>query len=408
MPFFYSQYLKDEKVKPSGFTRSDPRASRSASSRSKTTRSSKPATSSTLRSGLSGGRLVWHSNHGATAKKAQGGFKPLKYNGDGGKKVVHFSTIEVQPFRFDWSLVDDVFYSRRELTAMGQSRFDDAATLRQQRRLDEKGGDGHSVDDGAVSRKNKTRDIAELLSTALEDEDADDAVSIRGIEHFVYPDLQQEMIRRKKEVQREVLDFVRQKRPDPQGWRLAQHSRTFSQWARNVAIEKGMKYCMNNGVELEEEQLEQYRKSHDELEGPGRSMRGSASFSSDLEASQRAQRSRSISGGNSTSFDLHEIAEDDKGGEGDDKAEDPDEDRLPTREGDGEEEKSEEGPALEKSAQSGAEGAEESEEEPDREITADLQEITVEDEKGSGDMGSESDEDERPQTQAPGVDTGED
>lgn len=40
-------------------------------------------------------------------------------------------------------------------------------------------------------------------------------MSIPVIEHFVYPDLQQEMIRRKKEVQREVLEFVRSKQPDP-------------------------------------------------------------------------------------------------------------------------------------------------------------------------------------------------
>ena len=43
------------------------------------------------------------------------------------RKTVHFSTIEVQHFHFDWSCINDCFYSRKELTAMGSARFDDAA-----------------------------------------------------------------------------------------------------------------------------------------------------------------------------------------------------------------------------------------------------------------------------------------
>ena len=213
MPFFYSQYLKDSKKPPKGSEKKN-----------------------------AASRLIWHSNTGATGRKSGSNFKPLKYKSDG-PKCVHFSTIEVQHFHFDWSLADSVFYTRKELTAMGEKRFDDATILRQQRNLDQKMGD--SVDDLDMTKKTRPKDINSLLNIALDDEDADETVSIRGIEHFVYPELQQEMIRKKKEQQAEVLDFVRSKRPDPQGWRLARHSRTYSQWARDVALQKGMKYRMN-------------------------------------------------------------------------------------------------------------------------------------------------------------------
>jgi len=135
------------------------------------------------------------------------------------------------------------------------------------------------------------------LSAALSDEDRDEGVSIRGIEHFVYPDLQQEMIRRKKEVQREVMDFVRAKRPDPQGWRLAEHSRTYSQWARNVALEKGMKYYMNNVTgdtefEISKDEFDRCRRSSDEMESYNKSLRGSASFSAPSEPFDAGDRPR--------------------------------------------------------------------------------------------------------------------
>lgn len=307
MPFFYSQYLKDEKKKY--VNAAAPNLSHGRPDRRP------PAKKPTSKAG----RLVWHSGTGATGKapkEGQNNFKPLLYNSGRKKKAltVHFSTIEVQPFRFDWSLADDVFYSRKELTAMGQSRFDDAATLRQQRHLDEE-----TADDVGLSQRSKGADISSLLILALEDEDRDDRVSIRGIEHFVYPALQQEMIRRKKEVQREVLEFVRSKRPDPQGWRLAQHSRKFSQWARNVALEKGMKQCMNNAnndpdVELSEDDYQRFQASSDELSASSRALKGSSSFSA----------SKSFTCGSPNSFDLgitqsmslEGIEEDDKVGYG--------------------------------------------------------------------------------------------
>lgn len=301
MPFFYSQYLKDEKTKQKGKGSKSPSGSgRKGNPATGATGARRPSLTKSPSSGNGGssngvGRLIWHSNIGASGKRHAKGragdrFKPLKYSADG-KKVVHFSTIEVQPFHFDWDTAKDVYYTRAELTAMGQSRFDDAATLRRQRNLDiekkSRGGDGvprtQSIDDLDTSKKSKVGDIATQLALALDDEDRDDSVSIRGIEHFVYPDLQQEMIRRKKQVQREVLDFIRSRRPDPQGWRLAEHSRVHSQWARNVAMEKGMKYSMNNSkwdpdVNLSEDELERIKKSQDELEMCTRSLRGNCSF----------------------------------------------------------------------------------------------------------------------------------
>jgi hypothetical protein len=284
MPFFHSLYLKDAKVK----AQQSRGSLLGGASRSGISIGAKPNTANSNQRRPAA--LVWHSNTGSSGrgKGAQNNYKPLTYNADG-KKVVHFSTVEVQQFHFDWSLADQVFYTRKELTAMGQNRFDDADLLRRQRQLDG-GGDGQqTVDDVGTSKKSKLVAIADLLSLALSDEDRDDNVSIRGIEHFVYPDLQQEMIRRKKEVQREVMDFVRARRPDPQGWRLAEHSRTYSQWARNVALEKGMKYCMNNAagdpeVNMSQDELDRCRKSTDELESYNKSLRGSASFSAPSES----------------------------------------------------------------------------------------------------------------------------
>jgi hypothetical protein len=293
MPFFHSQYLKDAKVK----AQSSRGSLLGSAARSNVSVGAKPNAASSNQRRTS--RLVWHSNIGSSglrSKGAQNNFKPLNYTADG-KKCVHFSTIEVQQFHFDWSLADQVFYTRKELTAMGQNRFDDADFLRRQRQLDGWGDGQQAVDDGGTSKKPKDVAIADLLSLALSDEDRGESVSIRGIEHFVYPDLQQEMIRRKKEVQREVMAFVRAKRPDPQGWRLAEHSRTYSQWARNVALEKGMKYCMNNVAwdtefEISKDEYDRCRRSSDELESYNRSLRGSASFSAPSEPFDAGDRPR--------------------------------------------------------------------------------------------------------------------
>lgn len=330
MPFFYSQSLtKDKKVKADPHRGPLGGGSRTSSTTHTAASSGRlPSSNTARRNSLtrgSSGRLVWHSQTGSSGKRNP---KELKYSAKG-KKVVHFSTIEVQPFHFDWNLANDVFYTRKELTAMGQSRFDDAATLRQQRRQAENENAGQAVDDVDISKRSKVKDIATLLSAALDEADRDENVSIRGIEHFVYPDLQQEMIRRKKEVKREVMGFVRSKRPDPQGWRLAQHSRSFSQWARNVALEKGMKYCMNNAagdpeMVLSQDELERFQKSQDDLDDDAHCLRGSSSFSARGSSSFDAEP-RSFDQENSPSLNiLREIGEDDGKG-GNLKEGDPDE-----------------------------------------------------------------------------------
>lgn len=233
---FYSRYLKEDKrIQPSPRNRPPP-SPRSAQS---TQRRAPKANHATGRwGGLGLGNSKKHTNNA---------FDPLKYKD--GKKTVHFSTIEVQHFHFDWNCVNDCFYTRKELTAMGSARFDDAATLRKERLLDVPSGNPNtaSQDDLDMGVKNTPKSISALLELALWDKDnLNDETSIRGIEHFVYPELQQEMIRKKKEVQAQVMLFVRSKKPDPQGWRLANHSRMYSQWARDVAAEKGRAYRIHD------------------------------------------------------------------------------------------------------------------------------------------------------------------
>ena len=156
------------------------------------------------------------------------------------KKSVRFSSEkdEVHLVHYDWTCVGDYFYSTAEIALMKSARFEDAALFRNEEKT------SATQDDLDVSRRQKIVCIDSLLSLALNDPDTNVNTSIRGIEHMVYPELQQEMIHKKKEVQAQVMSFVRSKRPDPQGWRLANHSRAYSQWARDVALEKGQAYTM--------------------------------------------------------------------------------------------------------------------------------------------------------------------
>jgi hypothetical protein len=72
-----------------------------------------------------------------------------------------------------------------------------------------------SQDDLDMGLKNKPKSIHALLDLVLNTPDDHDTTSIRGIEHLIYPELQQEMIRKKKEVQSQVMLFVTSKKPDP-------------------------------------------------------------------------------------------------------------------------------------------------------------------------------------------------
>jgi hypothetical protein len=159
---------------------------------------------------------------------------------------VHFSSKEAEVHRYEFnpSLVGDVFYTRCELEDMDRSRYEDAAMLRKQRLNDLE----------QLSNESTRNDVTMLLAKALSDNDWDEATSIKGIEHFVYPAIRREMIQRKDELRREVLNFAHSKRPDPQGWRLAQHSRMLSRWAQEVAQEKGMRYRVKDVSEYDDEE----------------------------------------------------------------------------------------------------------------------------------------------------------
>jgi len=149
-------------------------------------------------------------------------------------KSVHFSPtpVEVRTYNFDWNLEREVFFSREELSKMAKKRFEEAAELRKQL-----GTMINAMDDLVKPSGTGIKDLLQQAFTHM-----DEDTSIRGIEHFVYPQLQQEMVRRKQLVQAEVLTYARSKEPDPQGWRLASQSRYYTQWASNVAKEKGAAY----------------------------------------------------------------------------------------------------------------------------------------------------------------------
>mmetsp|Transcript_34855 Transcript_34855/g.75257 ORF Transcript_34855/g.75257 Transcript_34855/m.75257 type:complete len:356 (+) Transcript_34855:136-1203(+) len=159
------------------------------------------------------------------------GFQHFKYG-----KTVHFSTIEVKTYHWDCSCDKDVYYTKNDIANMSKQRFADASTLRKQMR-----SSGHT-------KRHEEAVSASLLSLAYEPtEDIHEGLSIRGIEHFVYPELQKEMIRKQKEAQAEVLMFVHSTPLfDPDGLKLREHSEKYSSWARDVAMEKGRNYA-NNG-----------------------------------------------------------------------------------------------------------------------------------------------------------------
>ena len=167
---------------------------------------------------------------------------------------------------------------------MNKQRFTDASTLRKVRNIkvplsskkknknkNTKEEEQAKAKDDVDIAKRTTANIQQLLHEALDPTtDIDPEISIRGIEHFVYPTLQQEMIRQKKHAKAELLTFQRRKKPDPQGWRLARLSEANTQWAREVGIEKGMRYCMNQEMIYGEEECgisrDELERSKDELD----------------------------------------------------------------------------------------------------------------------------------------------
>jgi hypothetical protein len=87
--------------------------------------------------------------------------------------------------------------------------------------------------------------VGDTITAALDDVDNGE-VSVRGIEHFVWPVLQKEMISRKKELKAFVVEYSKdtnRRANDPNGEKLAAAVVEMSKWARNVASERGIKYC---------------------------------------------------------------------------------------------------------------------------------------------------------------------
>ena len=190
--------------------------------------------------------LVRHSNIGSSLKTQKKTVKKGRFFSASKKKKVHFAPIEVRPFTYayDYSCDKDVHYGKDNIAVMNKERFKEASKLRRQRNIKlpsrqerEDAAKGKACDDADIAKR--TSDLKKVIEEAFDPErDIDEESSIRGIEHFVYPALQQEMIRRKKQVQMEVLNCQKAKR-------LALLSESVTQWAREVAVEKGMRYCIN-------------------------------------------------------------------------------------------------------------------------------------------------------------------
>mmetsp|Transcript_35128 Transcript_35128/g.84783 ORF Transcript_35128/g.84783 Transcript_35128/m.84783 type:complete len:227 (+) Transcript_35128:237-917(+) len=160
------------------------------------------------------------------------------------KKRVQFTDIAAQKieYEFDWDLEPEYWYNKEELKSFNEVRFDEAATLRKERSI----RTASRNDADALSSSKRNVFIGDKITNALDDIDDNGEISIRGIEHFVFPVLQKEMVTRKKELKKGVLMFSRDpsvRRLDPKGIKLAEQTVAHSQWARDVATERGMKYC---------------------------------------------------------------------------------------------------------------------------------------------------------------------
>lgn len=168
-----------------------------------------------------------------------------KSKGKGKKRRVRFTDIaaERHTYDFDWEVDEpNYWFTRAELKTFGENRFDDAATLRAERGI--KTASRNDADGLTTSRRDLF--IGDKITHALDDVDDNHEISIRGIEHFVHPVLQKEMVGRKKELKAAVIGYSRdpaRRRRDPKGLKLAEEVAAHSKWARDVASERGIKYC---------------------------------------------------------------------------------------------------------------------------------------------------------------------
>ena len=183
---------------------------------------------------------------------------------------------------------------------MNNVRFDDASKLRA-KMLKKK---SQSQDDSSLIRKSTATagGTNQLLSEIISDRDEWDAnISLDGIEPFVFLELKDLMVKKKANVKKEVIDFVKANPMDPQGWRLASHSRFHTQWARNIAQEKA-KALHDTLTESKERktELEELKESQDVIDGSIRAMKSRDSAPTPpprrIVAGRRPQRRASICG----------------------------------------------------------------------------------------------------------------
>ncbi|KAL7544403.1 hypothetical protein ACHAWF_007787 [Thalassiosira exigua] len=160
------------------------------------------------------------------------------------KRRVRFTDTGVKrhEYEFDWEFETDYWFTKVELKTFNENRFDDADVLRKERGIRTKSRD--DADTLSTSRRDKF--IHDKLTHSLDDEKDNHDISLGGIEHFVFPVLQKEMVRRKKELKALVVATSRDpqtRRQDPQGLKLAAKSASLSKWARDNATERGIKQC---------------------------------------------------------------------------------------------------------------------------------------------------------------------
>ena len=159
------------------------------------------------------------------------------------KKRVSFKDSETEhhTYEFDWDYFDDYFYSKEEVKSFSEHRYDEADILRKERGI--RTSSRHDADN--IVGEAHIHFIGDALTHALDDDNDAHEISLWGIEHFVWPVLQKEMVSRKKVLKKVVIEWriPVNRRKDPNGLKLAEDVAELSKWARDVATERGIKYC---------------------------------------------------------------------------------------------------------------------------------------------------------------------
>lgn len=170
--------------------------------------------------------------------------RPKRWSANRLRRSVQFDiATERHKYDFDWELEGAYWYSRDELKSMRSVRLADAATLREAL-----GINADTIDDAdGLTAGSRDAFIGYKITNALDCvRDDDREVSLQGIEPFVFPVLMKEMCRRRRKLQCAVLRrsrYNRRRGLDPEGIDLAEESAKRSEWARDVASERGIKYC---------------------------------------------------------------------------------------------------------------------------------------------------------------------